>query len=128
MTSILNHLKGLSCLAILSFFILGCASSSQLYEYGNYSQRYYQMRKFQTDESLANYKDELAAIMERSAKSGKQVPPGVYAEYAYLLEKKGSWDEAKEYYQRELAVYPESRHYIDFLMRQMSDAQSDHAK
>lgn len=127
MTSIFDYIKRASCAAILCFSVLGCATSSELYEYGNYSQRYYQMRKFQTDESLANYQDELTSIMDRSAKAGKQVPPGVYAEYAYLQAKKGNMDEAKEYYQRELAAYPESRHYIDFLMGQLSDAHGDNA-
>lgn len=50
--------------------------------------------------------------MENSGKKNKIVPPGVNAEYGYLLLKEGQENEGFEYLAKEIELYPESIVFI----------------
>lgn len=46
-------------------------------------------------------------------------PPGTYADYAYLMYKRGEREEAKIYFEKEYLTYPESKTYIQSLMEKL---------
>ena len=46
-------------------------------------------------------------------------PPGSYADYAYLLTLQGETEKAKEFFQKEYVTYPESKTYVESLMRKL---------
>ena len=50
----------------------------------------------------------------------KVVPPGIYAEKAYLMLGQGKKDEAISYLKQEIALYPESKLFIDKIIKQIS--------
>ncbi len=47
------------------------------------------------------------------------VPPGLYAEYGYLLYKTGKKDEGLTFLKQEITAYPESEKYISRIIKQL---------
>lgn len=57
----------------------------------------------------------LLKVMSESMKQKKTVPPGIYMQYAFLLQTEGYFEMAKQYYELEKHNYPESAVMIDEL-------------
>ncbi|MCD6288307.1 MAG: DUF4810 domain-containing protein, partial [Candidatus Hydrogenedentes bacterium] len=57
----------------------------------------------------------LETIIERGEQKGR-VPPGIYAEYGYLLMVQGRAGEAITFFEREKAQWPESAHLMDVMI------------
>lgn len=47
------------------------------------------------------------------------MPPGMYAEYGYLLYKTGKKDEGLAFLKKEVELYPESDTYISRIIKQL---------
>jgi hypothetical protein len=97
----------------LSLIIVGCGTTSKdTFYWGDYSTTLYDYKKNPSEETLEAHKKELISLMETSAKNNKVVPPGLSAEYGYILLKEGLENEGIEYLEKEIALYPESTTFI----------------
>ena len=47
------------------------------------------------------------------------MPPGVYADYGYILLQIGKTDEGKELLMKEVELYPESKIFIDRILKML---------
>jgi len=56
-----------------------------------------------------------AIVLEADAKNYR-VPPGVYADYGYLLFKQGKPDQAITYFRKEAVLYKESKYLMDSII------------
>jgi hypothetical protein len=99
------------CLFFLLPFLSGCAPQPLFY-WGNYSETLYDYKKNPDQKTLDAHKKSLQDILDESPKKNRQVPPGVYAEYGYILLKEGKDQDGLRYLDKEQAVYPESRLFI----------------
>jgi hypothetical protein len=110
-------LTRLSLLLILCA-LCGCASSP-LYEWGKYDQWLYENYKNpKNDEEL--YVDLTALITKyesRKNPSTKPMAPGLYAEYGFLLMRRGENAQAIKYYNKEKALWPESALFMDSMIQ-----------
>jgi hypothetical protein len=98
---------------ILSLIFVGCgATSKDSFYWGNYSTTLYDYKKNPDEKTLEAHKKELVSVMEMSEKKNKMVPPGVNAEYGYLLLKEGQESEGLTYLAKEIELYPESTVFI----------------
>lgn len=107
--------------AITGLLLTGCVTAPVEYYYGAYSKTLYHSRKYNTEEALDRHKKTLEDIIETSGKKGVRVPPGIYAEYAYLLAL-GSNPEAERYFSLEVSTYPESERFVSFILAQLKQA------
>lgn len=110
--------KIIAFISLVSFFA-SCAPSN-LYYWGKYDQATYQFNKTQTEESrvklLSTYED----IIKNKAKSlSKEVPPGIYADYGYLLIQDGQIAKGKEMLEKELSIYPESKKMVEYILKKL---------
>jgi hypothetical protein len=116
-----------SCLFLLLCLFCGCTSNS-LYEWGNYDQWLYENYKNpKSDEEL--YVDLTALITEyesRKKPNVKPMAPGLYAEYGFLLMRRGENELAIKYYNKEKALWPESAVFMDSMIQvaQIADKSS----
>lgn len=95
-------MKGVLILGAM-LLLAGCGEASKsLYNMGSHDVKLYEYSK--TADTKATLK-ELDAVIKANP---KRVPPGVYAEYGYLLLKQNESDKAVEYFKKEMAIYPES--------------------
>jgi hypothetical protein len=111
-------------LLLASAALSGCGPKSKMYAWGNYSKTLYHCKKNPTDENILAHRNELLRIMAESEEHNMRVPPGVCAEYAYILMKEGNIEEANKYLDREELEYPESKQLVAFV-RTMMKGRSD---
>jgi hypothetical protein len=100
---------------LLSILILaGCGTTSKdTFYWGNYSATLYDYKKNPDEKTLEAHKKEILSLIEYADKWERKVPPGVYAEYGYLLLKEGNETEGMEYLDKEVTLYPESAVFIE---------------
>jgi len=115
------------CLALAGAMLAlaGCASKPPppLYEWGGYQGQLY--AHFRGD--MASPLAQLGALLEQVQKTeakGSAVPPGLHAHIAMLLLQAGQRDEAVGHLQAEKALFPESAHYMDWLIGRLQGAKS----
>ena len=76
--------------------LTGCAPSQKTFYWGEYSSTLYDYKKNPDEKTLEAYQKQLTLIIEESGKKKIKVPPGVYAEYGYILMKDGKEAEGME--------------------------------
>ena len=111
-------IKCILLLCIACSLITGCATSS-MYEWGDYEKDLYLYYK--DPENLDEYMDALQEIVSDSEKADK-VPPGMYAEFGYILYEQGRIADAKGYFQKEKDRWPESALFMDMAIGNLTES------
>ncbi len=99
----------LGCSAIVS----GCTYRAPLYDWGMYEQSLHASYVAQDE---AQTSSTLEATVTSAEQSGSRIPPGVCAEYAFSLYKRGQNERAVKYFRKEAALFPESKQLMDKLI------------
>lgn len=100
------------CLLLFAGLLGACAPKS-VYNWGEYEAGLYTYYK--DPETL----DALMKTLDLAIEGGEtdqRVPPGLYAEYGYLLMAKDRRDEAAIYFNKEKSAWPESTVLMDRLI------------
>jgi hypothetical protein len=99
-------------LLVASLLLASCGGANTRYAWNNYDVELYEHYK-----TPANKEEFIVAMKDivNSAEEEKKVPPGIYAEYGYLMYEKGDLAQAVLYYQKEAVLWPEAK----FLMAKM---------
>ncbi len=105
------------CLFFLS--LLPSCAPQPLFYWGDYSETLYDYKKNPDEKTLDAHKKSLQDIVDQSSKMDKRVPPGVYAEYGYILLKEGKDQDGLVYLDKEQALYPESTVFIQRIKDEM---------
>jgi hypothetical protein len=103
-----------------SILLSACAKPPIAYYWGDYSASLYNAKKGPTEETLQTHKKVLVQIIQESNRQSLRVPPGVYAEYGYLLLKEGKAADGMKYLDLEAQTYPESRVFVERVKAQAS--------
>jgi len=107
---------GTLALAPLAALVAGCATGPrQLYAWNGYDAALYAQARAPQDNE--KYLERLKQIIERAETSRDKVPPGIYAEYGYALFTNGQLEDAIAYYARERDTWPESRVFMEKMIR-----------
>jgi hypothetical protein len=83
-----------------------------IYTYAKDSQQF-------ADKDFKNLAKVFSPIVKEPQGENLVPPPGSYADYAYLMYKRGDKDEAKLYFEKEYLTYPESKTYVQSLMEKL---------
>jgi len=103
----MKHLIKIAAFTLL-LPLCGCAAQTQ-YAWNKYDTKLYSHYK---DPSQ---KEEFAQALKETveeAESSNRVPPGIYAEYGFLMYEQGNSLQAIQYYQKEADKWPESRAFM----------------
>lgn len=105
-------------LLLIACLLSGCASNS-MYKWGNYDQWLYENYKNpKNDEELyANLTELITKYEARKIPSSKPLAPGLYAEYGFLLMRRGENNQAIEYFNKEKAHWPESAVFMNSMVQ-----------
>lgn len=106
-------------LAAAAVFVLaGCAQAPRpLYGWGGYQGQLYAYFKG-TDSGLEQQIAALEADLQHNRAADTLPPPGFHAHLGLLYANLGRDDAALHELQTEKALFPESAHYVDFLLTQ----------
>lgn len=106
--------------AVLCVMLTACETTNpQLYSWYNYEDVTYQYNKKHTDELKQNVLAEYKLLTEKQNGARGKVPPGLYAEYGYMLCKMGRTTEGLRFLQEEINLYPEFKKYISRIIKQL---------
>ena len=95
-----------ACILISTLLLVaGCAQPS-LYVWDNYDQKLYD--HYKNPAEYDQFVEGIKVTIEKGDESGK-VPPGLYAEYGFVLYEKGKFEESLTYFKKESDKWPESR-------------------
>jgi hypothetical protein len=95
----------------------GCAAPSK-YNWGGYENSLYQYYKDPT--KAGELSTVLMETIQGAEKNHGAVPPGLYAEYGYLLLQQGKAKEAVPYFEKEKAKWPESTYLMNSMINTAS--------
>ncbi|MDR0566810.1 MAG: DUF4810 domain-containing protein [Prevotellaceae bacterium] len=110
--------RALIAIAACAMLLSGCAPAT-LYSWGRYQAAAYSYAKSNTDEDAAKLGEAYRYVVSHPGGMRKVVPPGIYADYAYLLFRQGKTKEALEYLKMEIGLYPESTVFIGRIIKQL---------
>lgn len=106
-------------IALAALLGTSCTVQKPLYDWGLYDDAIYAYTKTNDEKSM----EKLIALYERlieKPKGSRAVPPpGVCADLGYLLVKSGEIKRGKELLQKETQLYPESKKFIDGVIKRL---------
>ena len=113
-------MKKLLIAAVSMLALASCGTiQPNLYSWYDSEDATYQYTKRQTDEKLNAAMEQYKKVITTQRGARKVVPPGVNAEYGYLLVKAGQKQEGLTLLKEEIALYPESEKFISRIIKQL---------
>lgn len=107
----------LALFAVMTF--TSCTTTTTLYSWYDYEDITYQYSKRRTDELQVKVLEQYQKLTEKQKGTRGVVPPGLYAEYGYLLYMTGKQEEGLNFLKEEIKLYPESEKYISRIIKQL---------
>ena len=108
MTSVAKYL----CILFLLFSLIGCRAYSR-YNWNNYDTKMY--AHYKNPAEREDFIKALKEILDDAEPAGK-VPPGIYAEYGFVMYEQGNNQQAVLYFQKEADKWPESGAFMTKLI------------
>lgn len=105
--------------AICVMALASCQTQKSLYSWYDSEDATYQYTKRLTDEKLEKAMEQYKKVITKQKGTRKIVPPGVNAEYGFLLYKAGKKEEGLELLRAEIKTYPESEKFISRIINQL---------
>lgn len=104
----------------MRYLLLGCiilvgttGCTKTIYNWHSYESSLYQYYK--NPDSIHDYAESLSELV----KNDNHIPPGLYAEYGYILYIMGKSNEALSYFQKEKETWPESTYLMDLMTKKI---------
>lgn len=109
-------------LAILvAVIFLACAPQKPLYTWGNYEVSSYSYLRDADAETLEKLIASYEEIIANQKGTRGEVPPGIYADYGFILIQNGNTEKGKEMLNLEIANYPESEVFIARILKMLEE-------
>lgn len=107
-------------LPLLLVFFYGCqVHQRSMYYWSDYSENYYKYKKTTTDTTKTLFKKTLKDIIVKADSEHKKIPPGICAEYGFMLIQGGEQSEGLQYMDKEAALYPESLVFVQRIKKEV---------
>lgn len=106
-------------LAVISFYVVSCTTTKPLYNWKGYDDAVYAYTKAGNEKSVDNLIKIYEKLIKKSGGSRAVPPPGVCADYGYILIKKGEPAKGKELLIKETMLYPESKQFVDRIIKRL---------
>ncbi|MES2727097.1 MAG: DUF4810 domain-containing protein [Bacteroidota bacterium] len=105
----------LATIAIIA--LASCQTANKpLYNWSRYESASYSYLKTKNDKTTKALLEDYKRIVTKQTGSRKVVPPGVYADYGFLLIQTGKTTEGRAFLEKEIALYPEAKSFIDRIL------------
>ncbi len=99
-------------------FLSSCVTTTPpLYSWANYETTSYDFIKRKDDKSTLELMKTYEKMLKTQNGSRQVPPPGICADYGYLLMQNGKAQEGKAMFEKEMALYPESALFIGVILK-----------
>lgn len=109
-------MKRILFIAITALLFTACTTQKPLYSWGKYEVTSYNYLKNSDEKSTQELIESYKKIIEKQNGSRGVVPPGIYADYGFILLQANKTAEGKALLLKEIALYPESKIFIDRIL------------
>ena len=99
---------------------VGHTADTPLYYWSSYERDLY--RSYDQLENVKDFEATLQQIIKKSDESARKPPPGMLAEYGYLLYQRGEFESAIDYFEREAREWPVSALLMNRIIKQAQEA------
>ncbi|MBO4404214.1 MAG: DUF4810 domain-containing protein [Treponema sp.] len=113
--TLVNGIK-LAVASGLAFLALSCGTT-KLYSWYDYQEDYYHAMKDADEESVKELAETYQKIIEKQKETRGIVPPGIYADYGWMLLQSGKVEEGKAMLAKEMELYPESATFVGSILK-----------
>jgi hypothetical protein len=103
----------------VAWILSSCASQVPLYSWANYENVSYNYLKNSDEKSTQALIESFKKIIEKQTGERNVTPPGVYADYGFVLLQSGKTNEGKALLLKEVELYPESKIFIDRILKML---------
>ena len=110
-------MKKIQIILITVLMLASCTIQNSLYTWDKYEITSYNYLKNSDEKSLQQLIQTCQNIIEKQKGSRGVVPPGVYADYGFVLLQANKTEEGKAMLLKEVALYPESKIFIDRILK-----------
>ncbi|WP_372775599.1 DUF4810 domain-containing protein [Mangrovibacterium sp.] len=117
----MNHLTKLTAASLIAFAAISCTVQQPLYNWKGYDDAVYAYTKTADEQSVEHLIKIYDKLIEKPGGTRQAPPPGVCADYGYILLKKGETEKGKELLVRETILYPESKQFIDRIIKRFEE-------
>jgi hypothetical protein len=97
--------------------LASCTTPKTLYSWENYEQTSYNYLKNSDQKSTQELIDNYEKIIKKQTGTRGVVPPGVYADYGFILLQANKTDQGKAMLKKEMELYPESKVFIERILK-----------
>ncbi|MDR2691135.1 MAG: DUF4810 domain-containing protein [Dysgonamonadaceae bacterium] len=101
---------------IAILYLTSCAPKT-LYSWSNYDDASYKYLKNSDEKSMEQLIKTYRQLINEQTGTRKAVPPGVYADYGFILLQAERIEEGKAMLEKEILLYPESKIFIDRILQ-----------
>ena len=115
--SVVASIKLSLILSICLFLGIGCATTSNLYYWGEYENLVYDMYNKPGAATPEVQIDKLTRDIQKAESRGQAIPPGVFAHLGVMFAAVGNQDDAIASFTEEKERFPESHILIDGMMK-----------
>jgi hypothetical protein len=110
---------------LVLFLISSCAPPTALYTWGskkkyNYHNASYNYLKVNDEKSIDILKSSYIDIINKQKGTRKTVPPGIYADYGFLLFSLNEDEKGAQMLKQEMILYPESTIFITRILNMLN--------
>jgi hypothetical protein len=109
-------MKTLVFVSLLITLFTSCAVKP-LYSWGKYEAASYTYLKNSDEKSTQQLIVAYEKIIKKQNGSRGVVPPGVYADYGFVLLQANKMSEGRAMLEKEISLYPESKNFIDRILK-----------
>ncbi|MCX2838115.1 DUF4810 domain-containing protein [Salinimicrobium sp. MT39] len=96
---------------------MSCSAPKQLYSWEKYEAASYNYIKNSDEASLVALLENYEKVISKQKGTRGVVPPGIHADYGFILMKTGRLAEGKDMLAKEIQLYPESKIFIDRILK-----------
>lgn len=106
-------------LASLALVLLASCGTPTLYSWGNYEATSYAVAKSPSEKNIQHLIKTYEEMINSPKGTRQLPPPGICAEYGYLLIKQGQHERGRKLLEQEIKLYPESSTFIQSLLKRL---------
>ena len=98
-------------------FVSCTTTQKPLYSWGKYADANYNYLKKNDEKATSKLIETYEKIIKKQNGSRKVIPPGIYADYGFILIQANKNEEGKTMLLKEIELYPESKIFIDRILK-----------
>ncbi|MDD4514657.1 DUF4810 domain-containing protein [Massilibacteroides sp.] len=106
---------------LIGLCCVSCSTKQTLYSWSDYERRSYDYVKEDTEKNLDELLASYEVMINKQTGLRKVPPPGISADYGFLLIKKGKKEEGIQMLKQEIALYPESSTFISRIIKKLEE-------